>query len=116
MEQRKFPRSKLATLIKVADNDKVFLGETIDISQYGMSCEMAVELTEARPLLLSFRLNPKDKPITIWATPIWTVTKQNKYRIGLKFNEVDSGVYARISDFVAAGWLDSTSTLQPKSA
>lgn len=114
MEQRKFPRSKLAALIKVADNDKVYLGETIDISQYGMSCELAVELNESRPLLLSFRLSPKDKPITIWATPMWTVARENKHRIGLKFHDVDSGVYARISDYVAAGWLESTSVLQPK--
>jgi hypothetical protein len=116
MEQRKFPRSKLATLIKVADNEKVFLGETIDISQHGMSCELAVELKEARPLLLSFRLNPKDKPITIWATPIWTVASQNKYKTGFKFDELDSNSYTRISDFIAASWLNTTGSLQPKSA
>jgi hypothetical protein len=112
MEQRKVPRSTITTLVKVVYSDQIFLAETIDVSLSGLSCFLPVDLSVAHQVLLSFRLEPKMKPITVWAIPIKSVpAKSGRYRVGLAFNNLDSSDYQRLAASLSERWLNSTPKL-----
>lgn len=104
MELRRLPRPKLITALEVQDQGQVYAGQTINISLSGMMCELPVEYTSTRPLLIAFKLG--GQRVATWATPVWSHRKgDGLFRIGLEFINLDSNHYTAIADFVAEYWL-----------
>lgn len=106
MDLRRLPRPRLSTTLDVQDQGKVYAGQTVNISLTGMMCEVPVEYTSTRPILITFRLGANGYRVATWATPIWSHRLgDGRYRIGLEFINLDSAHYTAIADFVADAWL-----------
>lgn len=106
MEQRKAPRSTITTLVKVVYLDQVYLAETIDVSLSGLSCFLPISTPFSQAVLVSFRLEPKMKPITTWAYPAQTLQAQSgRYRIGLIFKDLSSEDHQRLAKALSEKWL-----------
>lgn len=105
MEQRKAPRSTITTLVKVVYLDQVYLAETIDVSLSGLSCFLPISIPTSQAVLVSFRLEPKMKPITTWAYPAQTFLAQSgRYRIGLMFKDLGSEDYQLLTEALSEKW------------
>jgi PilZ domain len=101
------PSSKLRTLIKLVDQDTPHLGITSDVSQSGLSCIVAAELTAtAQPLLVSFRLSPLSKPISAQARVSWQRPfKNGQHTVRLNFTSISQPDQQQIKDYIAADWI-----------
>jgi len=104
MDHRQQFRYDLDTLVKIEQDGQSVLATSLDVGLTGMGCVVTTELAADKPLLISFRLSLKDKPITTWAKLVWSYKTNNKWRIGLEFSELDSGHHRAIADFLSNNW------------
>lgn len=103
-DHRRNPRNPIETLIKVERGDQSYLGTSLNVSLTGLACELPYRPEEAKPMLVSFRLSLKERPITTWATPVWSVRSDDKWRVGFEFNDLDSSHHAIIADHLSEKW------------
>lgn len=109
MDHRQQPRYELETLVKIEKNDQKLLGTSVDVSLKGLSLELVTPIQSTEPWLISFRLTLKDRPITTWAAPVWSVRSGNHWRIGFEFKDLDSQHHTAIADYISSVWQKSHS-------
>lgn len=103
-DHRRNPRNPVETLVKVERGEQTYLGTSLNVSMTGIACELPYRPEEAKPMLLSFRLSLKDRPISTWATPVWTVRAGDKWHVGFEFNNLDSSHHTAIADHLSELW------------
>ena len=103
-DHRRFNRSEVATLVKIESGGQTLLGTSLNISLTGLGCELTQDLQSTKPVLVSFRLSLKDRPITTWAEPIWSSRIDDKWRVGFKYVELDSAHHRAIADYLSEIW------------